>query len=79
MDPANDIAQTTGGTSGVNNANLYFFSWGAFLMSFVVLMHYMKEKKGPDKEDSSNKNKEFNLGSWAVLAAASFVVMAACK
>lgn len=67
MEPDNNLAATEyAGYIGVGNANLYFFSWGAFIMSFYVLFGYLKR----GLELSGNQ-----VFSWAGLAMTSFVVM----
>jgi hypothetical protein len=68
MDPSHDIATTRGGA--ITNANLYFFSWGAFLMSFVVFVSYLRRHVGKDKFQTSSK-----MIQWAVLCFMSLVVM----
>ena len=52
--------------TGISNANLYFFSWGAFVMSFYVFFGYLTKglKLGGDQ-----------LFSWAGITMTSFVVM----
>lgn len=69
MKPSNDIATTRGGA--ITNANLYFFSWGAFLMSFVVFVSYLRRHVlGKDKFMTSSK-----MIQWAILCFMSLVVM----
>jgi len=65
MDRDNELP-TSGLFVGLSNPNLYFFSWGAFVMSFYVLFGYLK--KGVKLSGSQ-------IFSWAGLAMTSFVVM----
>jgi len=72
MDPDHALAvRDTSGT--INDANLYFFSWGSFLMSFFVLFHFSKQRYMGDDEDKARRR--CKLMSWAGLTATSFVVM----
>jgi hypothetical protein len=71
MKPSNGIAQTRGGS--IENANLYFFSWGAFFMAMSILVGYLHDAHGIGK---SMKNTSFKAGAWGALMAASFVTMA---
>jgi hypothetical protein len=73
MDPRNDIAQNQFGT--IENANLYFFAWGAALMALTVMVGFMRDVKGI----GAGKNIEFKPFIWCALMAASFVVMASGK
>jgi hypothetical protein len=69
MDPDNDLAQGSSpyvGYIGIGDPNLYFFSWGAFVMSFFVLFGYLK--KGAKLTGTQ-------IYSWAGLCLTSFVVM----
>lgn len=74
MDPGNEIAVTSGlfglGYGQISNPNLYFFSWGATLISLYIMVSFLREKFG--REDT----KDFHLGHWAMLVGTSFVVMA---
>jgi len=75
MDPSNELAtevfpDDVGGFIVdhilIRNNNLYFFSWGAFIMSFYVLFGYLK--KGVELSGAQ-------VFSWAGLAMTSFIVM----
>jgi len=54
------------GITTMENPNLYFFSWGAFIMSFFVLYGYLQR---------GAKLSGYQVVSWANLAMTSFVVM----
>lgn len=66
MDPNARLA-VVARDGGIRNANLYFFSWGAFIMSFYVFMSFLKEKRGDDKA--------FTLTTWGSLCMTSFITM----
>lgn len=68
MKPGNYANDADG---GIFDANLYFFSWGAFIASLMVMMSFLAETRGIGVGD----NDWFNAGSWAGLCMASFVVM----
>jgi hypothetical protein len=71
MKPTNSIAQTRGG--GIENANLYFFSWAAFMMALMILVNFARDVHGVGK----GKNPNFQTFGWAGLMAASLVTMSA--
>jgi hypothetical protein len=71
MKPDNNIAQNRDGA--IENANLYFFSWGAFFMALSIFAAFLRDVHGIGK---SLKNKSFKAFAWAALMAASFVTMA---
>ena len=75
MDPDNRLALsffplTVGGTelgtSAIFNNNLYFFSWGAFIMSFYILFGVLKEKA---------KLTVQQVYAWGSITMTSFVVL----
>jgi hypothetical protein len=70
MRPGNNIAQTRGGL--IENANLYFFSWGAFLVSLFIMVAFMHDIHGVGK---GLRNKSFKTFAWGGLVVASFVTM----
>jgi hypothetical protein len=71
MKPSNNIAQNSSGK--IENANLYFFSWGAFFMAISILVGYLHDAHGIGK---SMRNQSFKASAWGALMAASFVTMA---
>jgi hypothetical protein len=70
MDPSNEFALAL---SGILNANLYFFSWGGLVMSYLVLVSYLNECY------IKNKNKNLlsfdNTSAWGWLCLTSFITM----
>jgi hypothetical protein len=71
MKPGNDIAQNKSGS--IENANLYFFSWGAFFIALSIFTGYLNDVHGIGK---NVRNKSFKAAAWGGLMAASFVTMA---
>lgn len=81
MNPDNNLAVDSY-AGGVSNLNLYFFSWGAFLTSFMVffscLSNSLNTISGSSAtETTESKEKRCTRSSWAVLLTLSFVVMVA--
>jgi hypothetical protein len=74
MKPSHDIAQNPAGE--IENANLYFFSWGAFIMALSIFVAFLRDVHSIGK---SLKNKSFKAFAGAALMAASFVTMASGK
>jgi hypothetical protein len=72
MKPTNNIAQGSDGE--ILNANLYFFSWGSFIMALSIFSAYLHDVYGVGK---SLSNKNFKTFFWGALMATSFVTMAA--
>jgi hypothetical protein len=58
----------------IQNANLYFFSWGALICAFLVFTKYLRDVHGIGKAPDT---KAFSSLGWGGFAAASFVVMSA--
>lgn len=73
MNPDNDIAVTTGG--GVLNANIYFFSWGAFASVLVLSGSFAREMMEVESPRPGLKRTLW----WFALCAASLVVMASAS
>lgn len=69
MKPGNNLA--TDEIGGITSANLYFFSWGAFLASLLVFVGCLKNQF---KVGQNDKNPQFAGGMWAGLCMASFVL-----
>lgn len=70
MNPEGGVA--TGGRYGeVLNPNLYFFSWGATIMSLLALASFIRKKF------SRSPSRKFMFSSWAALILTSFVTMMA--
>jgi hypothetical protein len=72
MDPENNLAQNRLG--GIQNAKVYFFSWGALICAFLVFMKFVRDVHGVGAAPDA---KEFSALGWGGFAAASFVVMSA--
>jgi hypothetical protein len=70
MKPSNGIAQNRAGA--IENANLYFFSWGAFIMALSLFAAFLQDVHGIG---ASLRNRSFKASAWAALMAASFVTM----
>jgi len=70
MDPEHDLAISILPNLGrqIQNPNLYFFSWGSFIMSFYVLFGYLQKRMNLSG---------VQVFSWAGLAMTSFVTMVA--
>lgn len=68
MDPDNGLA-VQALTGGIRNANMYFFSWGGFVMSFMALASFAKEMRGTTTP--------FSLSTIDILSMTSFVQMIA--
>lgn len=75
MDPGNDIAQGSGGLLGagrvVQNANIYFFSWGAIISSLYITAKLAQEAAGPRSFTETPKK----LVHWYFILAASIVIV----
>lgn len=71
MKPSNEIAQGRDGS--ILNANLYFFSWGSFMMALTIFVAHLHDAHGIGKD---MRNKNFKAYAWGALMAASFVTMA---
>merc|ERR1711920_462669 len=56
----------------INNANLYYSSWGSFLMSLVLFF-----KVGRSFMNKKKEVKNPRLGYWALLSASSLIMMSA--
>lgn len=57
---------------GVNNANLYFFSWLSLITAFLLWIQYVR---ATFKLGTSKRSSDFKPDMWAGLCMASFVVM----
>jgi hypothetical protein len=64
MSPFNNFAKFS--------ANLYFSSWGGFIMSFIVLVKYIEEKYGTSNHLKMITGTQI---SWVSLCMTSFIVM----
>jgi hypothetical protein len=78
MNPDNNLAVDSY-AGGVSNFNLYFFSWGAFLLSFMVFFDCVSIPfiEAPMADDQHATERRCSRTSWAGLMATSFVVMVA--
>jgi hypothetical protein len=72
MKPSNRIAVDRDGSIG--NANLYFFSWGAFIQAVMVMAAYLRDVHGVER-----RNVKFHTLNWMGLCASSFVTMVAAS
>ena len=63
MSPLSGFAQSS---------NLYFSSWGGFIMSFIIVLNYADEKYGTSKSISKLTETQ---ATWGCLCMTSFVVM----
>jgi hypothetical protein len=77
MNPDNNLAVDS--QAGVSNLNLYFFSWGAFLLSFMVFFDCVSIPfiEAPLADAHHATERRCSRTSWAALMATSFVVMVA--
>jgi hypothetical protein len=71
QNPENVIAVNQNGA--IRNANLYFFSWGAFFTALFAFVHIMQNvyKVGA----GGTKNTKFTSGPWVFLIATSLIAM----
>lgn len=66
----------TGNLGNITNPNLYFFSWGAFIMSVLVFFGFLKDKTGSGEGATVS---DFPCSSWGVFMMTSFVTMVAAS
>jgi hypothetical protein len=78
MDPARTIAVTTSAETGLSfvwNANLFFFSWAAFIDIAFICGSLVTEKHAAAQEALSTLTSDAKLGKWFMLIITSLVVM----
>lgn len=80
MNPDNNMAITESfGMQRVSSPNIYFFSWGALMMSLFALSGFLREQFMNKSEAAEEKPCAFKFNSWVTLAMTSFVVMFAAS
>lgn len=76
-EPNNNLAVmpvSAGGGGGVINGNLYYFSWAGFVMSVIISVSYFRSMYHIDVAGEI-RSRSARLIYWAILLAASLVVM----
>jgi len=60
------------GGSGIRNANVYYFTWGTFIVVIMTLFEVTRHVFNPSDVKHSR------LGTWSLLTTASIIVMVSC-
>jgi hypothetical protein len=68
--PGNEIAVNQHGV--IQNANLYFFSWGAFFTALFAIVHIMQNVYNVG---AGTRNTKFTRNPWVLLIATSLIAM----
>lgn len=74
MKPGNQIAVNMNG--GIDNANLYFFSWGTFFTALFAFLHIMQNVY---EVGTGTKNTKFTSLPWIVLMATSLIALSSAS